>query len=508
MKDEHAPKDCWSSTPYYRPGTRLTAEQLNAAQEDAVRRDRLVNVAMHGVGVAYGFEIRTNDDGRMIVEDGCIYVSCGLAFDRYGRMLFWRGGYLHVRDIVGSSPQCEGKYTLVVHYAEQADRDDCFDPCSESSGWVRRCVAFTLKRDCEQAEFCAPEIPEDECMTRRDWICIRNGFQQGAVPMDEVLKYACADPEPLKETDCGRVAYDPYSGIPLSCLEICDVDREKEDCHPRYEFCHCGCVESCCIRPVAYRNQLLYELINLDDVPLAKVESYSWSRWELKRWSDSDRMPFSAFRRLVKNSQQLNVAGGLSLMFDRPVQRDTLHPMSVILDIYILETRADYWEPWRIPLEILHLDKHGRIVGDDWEDECVWGVLIKPEDAWIEYEIDDKKSTILDCANRDRLARVEIKLRCQIIRDCCGLMLDARPVDIDLEDPDGRCKIHCGHRAGQDRTGGDFLSLFRIGRDKAEDCDDDEYPDSEEYVHGDKIPDGRSEKEGNYEQRGASEQAS
>ena len=459
-------KGCWSRTPHYRPGATLTAEQLNLSQADALQRDRLVNVAMHGVGVAYGFQIRTDDEGRMMVQDGCIHVGCGLAFDRYGRMLFWGGGWLKVTDLVGPKLHRPGLHTLSVHYAERSDQGSAFDPCHEGTDWVERCVAFTLKEGCKSHDACAPDVPVGACMTRQDWICTRNGFQPGDVPMDVALAYACAKIPALAASDCGRVAYDPDAGIPLSCVEICDLDRDKKDCEPRLDFCPCGQVESCAVRPVAYRSRLLYELINRDDAPLAKIASYSWSDWELQDWSDAHRVPFAAFRRRAKACEgKLDPRDGFSIMFSRPVRRRTLHPLSIVMDIYILETRANYWEPWRIPTQIKHLDERGGIIPEYSDEECAWGAMICPEEDWVRYEIEDPKSTILDCANKGRLARVEISVRGQIVRDCCGLMIDARPRDIEQADP-------CGNRAGQERPGDTWISVFRIGPDSYEKTDE------------------------------------
>jgi hypothetical protein len=461
MAHDSFPRDCWSRTPYYRPGGKLSAEQLNVSQADAVKRDRLVNVAMHGVGVAYGYEVRTDEQGHIVIEDGCIHISCGLAFDRYGRMLFWRGGGLSIGDIVGCKPDREGEYTLRVHYAEKSDNGDAFDPCHEGSDWVDRCVAFTLKESCEPWNCCAPDVPCEECMTRKEWICTRNGFHQGAVPMDDQLAYACAEIPELAASDCGRVAYDPEAGLPLSCVEICDLDRDKRDCDPRPGFCPCTKVESCRMRPVAYRNPLLYELINKDDVRLSKIASYSWSDWRLVAWSNQYRVPFSAFKRRAtacRSGRSMNAKHGFSVMFTCPVQRRTLHPLSVLMEIYIRENRPHYWKSSRIPIKVKHLDENGEVLSDDAEDKCVWGLLICPLEDWIRYELDDPNSTILDCANRGQLARVEITLRGQIIRDCCGLMIDARPPDIDEDDP-------CGNRAGQERPGDDWISVFRVGPD-------------------------------------------
>ena len=88
-------------------------------------------------------------------------------------------------------------------------------------------------------------------------------------------------------------------------------------------------------------------------------------------------------------------------------------------------------------------------------------------------ELVDEDSTILDCANKGQLARVEITLRGQLIRDKCDLMIDARPPDIDVDDP-------CGDRAGQARPGGDWVSVFRVGPDARPDDDKYDQPKSEQ----------------------------
>jgi len=491
MANNTLPANCWSRTPYYRPGGKLSAEQLNASQTDSLMRDRLINVSMHGVGVAFGYEIRTDDHGNIVIDNNCIHISCGLAFDKYGRMLLWPGGWIKIQDIIGNLPNSEGKYTLYVHYAEKSDTGDAFDPCDEGADWIDRCVAFTLQKYCTKLDCCAPDVDCQYCMTQKEWICTRNGFHSGVVPMDEQLKMACADVPKLSSSDCGKVSYDPDAGLALSCLSICDLDQDKHDCDPRFDFCPCTPVQSCEFRPVAYRNPLLFELINKDDVRLSKIASYSWSDWRMKSWSDQYRVPFNAFKRRAMACQadrKMNAADGFSLMFSCPVQKRTLHPLSVLMEIYIRENRPYYWKPSRIPIKVLHLDEHGDIVPEndkddchDDENECVWGLVICPLQDWIKYELEDTNSTILDCASRGQLARVEITLRGQLIRDCCDLMIDARPPDIDEDDP-------CKNRAGQARPGDDWISVFRVGPDSPPGHGyDDGYDKTHEYSQSDSV---------------------
>lgn len=486
--DTHS-NDCWSRTPHYRPGGKLSAEQLNAAQSDAVMRDRLVNVAMHGVGVAYGYQIKTDAHGHILLHDNCIEISCGLAFDDYGRMLFWRGGRVSMHDIIGHKPDYTDVYTLHVHYAEKSDQGGPFDPCHEGTDWVDRCVVFTLKRGCDTFDCCAPDVPTDACMTRKEWACLRNGFHDGVVPMDDDLAKACADIPPLSASHCGRVSFDPNAGLPLSCVHICDLDEKKHDCDPRFDFCPCTEVESCAVRPVAYRNPLLREMINQDDVPLAKIKGYSWSNWRMKKWGDQFRVRFAAFKDRSKSCMEggvIDARDGFSVMFTRPVQRDTLHPLSVIMEIHIRENRPYYWKPVRVPIDVIPLDHNEHVVVDTDPADCVWGLLICPLEDWIKYELDDKNSTILDCANRGQLARIEITLRGQIIRDCCGLMIDARPPDIDKGDP-------CKDRAEQGRPGGDWISVFRVGPDAPPGHGYDEEEEEEKKAREEKERDAKKQ---------------
>jgi hypothetical protein len=458
MANEKTHKHCWSSLPVYRPKTGLTAEQLNASLSDAQTRARIVNLGMHGVGIAHGYEIEVDDAGRMVVKDGAIHIGCGLGFDRYGRMLYWKGGWIGLDDILGCQPGKPGCYCLSVHYAERSDDGRALDPCHESTAWVSTCVAFTLERNCCPDQPCLPDIDPCDCIERWEYVCQRNGSIPGAViAKDADLSAACQDPPQLALDHCGKVGYDPEAGLPLACIELCEV--KDEDCEPPVEFCCDGEVKACRVRKVAYRNQLLYELLSRRDVPLAKVSSHSWAAWDVDEWSDKDRMPFEEFAARVKECHKgpgFDPDQAFAICFDRPLQRATLHPMSVIMDIYIQQERPFYWMPHRTPLHVLHLDRDRKVIADDAEP-CAWGVVLCPDPLWIQHEIEDRASSILDCSNRGYLARVEILLHCNLIRDKCGRMPDARPHWVDQNDP-------CGDRAGQAMPGGTRRSAVRIAR--------------------------------------------
>lgn len=462
---------CWSSLPIYRPGTGLSAEQLNASQSDAQTRTRILNLGMNGVGIAHGYQLTTRQDGTLDVRDGCIEISCGLAFDRYGRMLYWKGGWISMKDILGCKPDCTGQYCLRVHYAEESEKGK-FDPCYDSTDWISTCVGFTLEKDCCSDVDCLPEVNACDCIERNEYICQRNGFS----PPDEIgkdadLKFACQEPPQLELSNCGRKGFDPKEGLSLACVEIC-VSTDKA-CDDDYEFCCDSQVKACKMRKTAYRNQLLYELISRKDVPLSKVKTYSWSDYEAVIWHDDVRMPFSRFRKRAKACLLgKKPEKGFLIRFTRPLMRQTLNPMSVVMDIHIPQERPAYWMPHRVPAEIMHLDENDDIIHSP-RQPYAWGILICPEKAWIMHELEDPASSILDCANKGYLARVEVLLFGHVIRDACGRMLDARPRWVDKVDDWGRWFGHpddpCDDRAGQDRPGGTWRSHFRIARDYDDD---------------------------------------
>src|SRR3712207_2569889 len=101
----------WSSRPVFRPRQMLTAEQLNRGLDDEMMRQQLLNRAIHGFGVVVGFGLVVRDDGVLDLDQGCLELTGGLALDRHGRMLHWRGGRIAPDDVVGRPPDCEGPYT-------------------------------------------------------------------------------------------------------------------------------------------------------------------------------------------------------------------------------------------------------------------------------------------------------------------------------------------------------------------------------------------------------------
>src|SRR4029077_21094736 len=118
----------------------------------------------HGYGVVVGFGLVVDDDGRLVVTGGCVELAGGLALDRHGRMLYWKGGHIGPSDIVGPPPTAAGRYTLRAHFAAQPpEADGCLPFAGERALCCREGVVFTLQPECEPAARRCPTHPEGAC---------------------------------------------------------------------------------------------------------------------------------------------------------------------------------------------------------------------------------------------------------------------------------------------------------------------------------------------------------
>ena len=492
--------EAWSRRPHFVPRQLLTADQLNEGFKDELGRQRLLNRALHGYGVVFGYALTQESEGKLLTKHGCAELSCGLALDRHGRMLYWPGGWICMNDIVGKQPDCEGYYTLCVHYAERLTPPDGCGPCaSDEARWREQSVVFTLEKDCSKTNRHCPDHPEDACISHEDYLCQRTGAEAGPIPLADDLKWAsCKEPTaPLCQTECGGWLYDPEACIPIACVEICDLapkekphegkypagqqeeprhDEHEQNqtkdrmddcepkpveqlCEPRYGFCPSR-TETCLVRPYVYRTPLLYELLNCCDVNLARVRDVSWRNWLAGGWAT--RVPWDKFK-----ARMTSDTDGFIVWFSKPILISTLHPGSVFLTAVIQERRSDYWMSQRIPMKGIRPLRR--------EDDCAWGVQLVPEEDWIQAEITGRRSTLFNGV------RIEFTLRGQILRDKCGQMLDARPLDIESC---ARC---------QGRPGDDFISVFRVAPNEGSKDYDPDVRQREEY-HDPEEPERPNEK--------------
>jgi len=445
----------WPRRPHFAPNQRLTAQQLNAIIDDELRRQRLLTQALHGHGVVFGFAL-TDENGQLILKDHCIDISCGLIIDRHGRDLYWPGGRLCVRDIVNKQPDCDGWYVLQAHYAQRHDPPEGCGPCpSDAVQWIEQKVVFTLSPWCGEAKWACPKLPEDGCITLRDYVCGRTGSERGSVPQADDLEWACSEPGSLCDTPCGDWKYDREAGIPIACVWVCDVTPKDVECGPMYGFCPCEPVV-CEVRPYVYRTPLLFELARNRHVDLPRVQKLTWDDWLMRDWNCT--VPCHHFAARLQSQTD-----GFEIWFTKPIAISTLHQASILLTASILNENEGYFgQDRRIPLKyILPLDEP--------KPGFTRGVRLVP---FVDC-IGEIKSSLREGA------LIELTIRGQMLRDDCGRMLDARPLDIGFE------------HADQSRPGDDFVVVFRLRGTRKYEWDPDYQPDKDEYQDNPYVPAGR-----------------
>lgn len=175
-----APCDSGLRNQYFE-GKRLTADSFRVEQSYLLERRRLLNRAIHGWGVVYGYGLRrAQASGHRTQDDsGALEIGPGLALDECGReLLLTRADALDVEDVIlldakgarieqpsdedyeacdekQGAQQSETCWLLSVHYAEQGVGPvRVNDPCScERKEWEHMCetVRFSLRRvNCEE----------------------------------------------------------------------------------------------------------------------------------------------------------------------------------------------------------------------------------------------------------------------------------------------------------------------------------------------------------------------
>jgi hypothetical protein len=191
----------------YFPGKRLTPDAFRVEQKYLVERRHLLNRAMHGWGVVYGYAVAmaAPDPRCPGAELGKLEIGEGLALDRCGRelvqtarvaltldsviMLDGRG--VPIRDTDANTQSARMKssacWLLKVHYAEQKTGPVTLkDPCScERIEWDKVCetIRYSLQPiDCLQC--CAGQECELKCGCSSGPCC-----EERADPVKEKLQY-------------------------------------------------------------------------------------------------------------------------------------------------------------------------------------------------------------------------------------------------------------------------------------------------------------------------------
>lgn len=486
-----AKRECCTDAPcdsglrnQYFEGKRLTANSFRVEQSYLVERRRLLNRAIHGWGVVYGYAMKPvrATDSRTEDESGSLEIGPGLALDQCGReLLLTKAISLSMQDVIildGKGARMErppeGSYEpygkqdergekrpracwlLSAHYAEQSVGPTTIkDPCScERKEWDHVCetVRFSLRRvDCE--ECCAQFDCELKCGCGTGPCCEQHPQEGGEryeltkqqqTPGNPVHRGGCqclceyltgltdAECGALREIEdpCVHIRVDLRQGVPLACVRLregdCDnwlFDRWFEACGPRR---------------LVKSNDVLFDLIRGCD--LTRISAIGWADWhrskELVHWDDFK----TSFGNETGPKSGKNLTSRYWVEFSRPVRQDTLRADCFSMTVIVYEDEAGWGEARGVP--ILDVDTSappGTPAG------FVTRATLIVDAGWVDDALESRKTIF----NQDAAA-VEIEIRGDYIVDCNGQTIDANASGLSPAP------------TGNGTPGGTFLSTFHV----------------------------------------------
>jgi hypothetical protein len=457
----------------YFEGKRLTPDMFRLEQRYLNERRHLLNRAIHGWGVVYGYAIDfASGTQTHTTQAGLrLKVESGLALDQCGRELLQVGARdLKFDDLIvidsngrrtelGSELPQPACALISVHYAEQTlDRVTVNDPCRcDGHEWDHTCetVRYTLQLypcedcchecDCElhcecgTGSCCEPteeeqqldssahgaEETEGECLPfkRGGCRCLCDHLT-GLNPGADCGGALCEIEEP-----CARVRVDLKHGVPLAC-----IDLVSDDCGG---WTFGDDLNACGPRRLVKRNDLLFDLIRGCD--LTRINEIGWRPWHRK----DDAVRFDNFSEAFGASaygQDEYVTRDFWVTFSKPVRENTLLPDCFVITVIASEREGNWQLVQRVPIVRVEY-----IPGQpDDSPGYVRGAKVVVAGSWVEDALRGRASVFFTDT------WVEIEVRGDFILDCNGQPVDANAV--------GRVATMTGNGT----PGGTFLSTFRV----------------------------------------------
>jgi hypothetical protein len=437
----------------YFDGKRLTTDSFRVEQRYFLDRRRLLNRALFGWGVVYGFPVT--------VTSGKLKIGPGLALDPCGRELLATGTKLALDDLAvldekWTPLQRERRFSdhapgerfcwlLSAHYAEQSTgpvtvEDNC--NCSHKE-FERVCetVRYSLRRipcgDC-----CRDDECEIDCGCATGPCCDDREFERrdrDRRPRRGGCRCICdyltkLDPNPddcgLCEIDdpCGRVGADLRNGVPLACITITEDERGCPEL---------GEVDPCGPRRLVKRNDLLFDLIQGCD--LTRISEIGWKDWHRRE----EPVPFDDFSAALGEEghrEHEYVTNLFWVRFSRPVRKETVRPDCFAITVMSGEREGGWWQVLRVPIVRVETE-----ATESDPDEHITKATIVVDGAWVEDGVRGRRSLFMGSE-----AWVEIEVRGDFIVDCNGQTVDANAVGL-IPAP-----------TGNGTPGDTFISAFRV----------------------------------------------
>jgi hypothetical protein len=499
----HARRECCTDAPcdsglrnQYFEGKRLTADSFRVEQSYLLERRRLLNRAIHGWGVVYGYALKPAPakDGYTEDKSGRLEIGPGLALDECGReLLHTRTTLLSFDEVIlldgkgarmprppdgsfeslAEQKHAEQKHEekrpracwlLSAHYTEQAAGPvRVNDPCScERHEWDQVCetVRFSLRLvDCEDC--CAAFDCELTCGCGTGPCCDDHSEKRPEEPtkqssaQSESSKQPKTPMNPVYRGGC-QCLCEYLTGLSdVECGGLCEID---DPCaHIRADLRHgvpLACVrlcegecdtwlfdswiEACGPRRLVKRNDALFDLIRGCD--LTRISAIGWADWHrsktLIRWDDFK----ASFGSETPPNGGLNVTSNYWVEFSRPVREDTVRADCFSMTVFVDEDEAGWDVARRVP--IMDVEKWappGTPAG------FVTRARLVVDAGWVDDAIESRKTIF----NREAAA-VEIEVRGDFIVDCNGQTIDANAVGLSPAP------------TGNGTPGGTFFSSFHV----------------------------------------------
>lgn len=432
-------------------GKQMRAEEHRLEQQYGIERRRLLNRAVVGWGVVYGFSLSLDQgegDGA-----GALRVQRGMALDPHGReivveealVLNAANTFVRVQTEGGAQLKpvqalAPGRYLLSVHYAERRFGDaKLLDDCS--------CEHNEKNFVCETALFSLSALPseggcpcgEHDCQHAFSCAACDDCGVQGRGPHAQLCRWvADAEVADGHARSCQWQDYwlSPHDAVPLACVT---VGASEDKCKPL----SIGSIDDACgPRRLVKSNDLLYGLLRGCD--LTRVTEISWQDWH----RSTQDIAWSAFRERFGEEGRTE----FTVRFSHPVQLSSLTPEVITITVYTREQSTGWLLARRVPTAVEPLE--------DTQEATTEAVRLLVNTRWCRDEIESDKESWLS----ENDFTVEIEIHGDLILDCNHQSVDANARDLR------------GVPTGNGSPGGTFISRFRV---EPKPCDRDSEDDGD-----------------------------
>lgn len=480
----------------YYEGKRLTPDSFRTEQRYGVDRRWLLNRAVLGWGVVYGYALS-------VTSGSALEIGAGLALDPCGRELLQSAmGIVTLADLLVLDEKCQivdlDTARKVYDAARQKTNDGTIAEKEEGGEcWLLRahyaehpvgpvrvtdpchCDYDEWDHTCELVRYSLQRVPCDKCRCELDCgldckckdVLYREEPQDGArqgYPAQDMASQRqqsrekedcddCPEPAPPRARGNCRCLCEYVTNLPIqACGSLCETEDHcghtvridlcrgvplacvrlvKDECE-RWAFD--PRLEVCDARRLVKRNDMLFDLLRGCD--LTRICEIGWADWHRKKDAISFEKFANAFGDGTSGSPG-STSNRFWVRFSRAVRKGTLRPDCFTMTVLTAEQEGGWWQSFRVP--IVRVDTTGCEESDN--PELVHGATFVVSNRWLHDAVQLPTSRF-----QKWKTRVEIEVRGDFIVDCNGQSVDANAVGAQP------------FPTGNGTPGGTFVSTFLV----------------------------------------------